>query len=277
MGRVSLLTFGLLFLSASAHAQNIATKPIGSGGRSAPIINPISSPPTTTAPTPNPLPITTALGGNGDAQGCDTGCAAPTTCLPSCGDCCPDRTLRVFGGWNLVENMDARIGTGASPAELDFNPGWALGGAIGKYMTCNLRRELEFTYRQNTPAMVVFPNGNFDDDIEGSIRAYSVMGNLVYEAPHMRIGKFQPYAGTGIGIGVVDANMPFGADTYTIDDAAIAYQGFVGFQREVGSRAKVFAEYRMFGTDKVDIVGPVGTARDNYLAHNVLFGLQFNR
>jgi opacity protein-like surface antigen len=173
--------------------------------------------------------------------------------------------------------MDVAIGTGAIPAELDFNPGWAIGGAMGKYISCNVRRELEFTYRHNTPAGVQFGGGAFDDDVDGNIQAFSVMGNLVYETPQLRLGQFQPYIGSGIGVGHVDASLPYGADTYTIDDTAVAYQGFVGFQRELGSRAKFFAEYRMFGTDDLDVVGPVVTTRDNYLAHNILFGLQINR
>lgn len=274
MVRVNLLPLGLLFMSASAIAQTAPIQSIEARNQKAPIIKPVSSP-TTTAP--NPMPITSALAGNSGSGSCDSGCAAPVGCAPACGDCCPDRTLRVFGGWNLLENMDVAIGAQAIPAELDFNPGWAMGGAIGKYITCNLRRELEFTYRHNTPAAVQFPGGGSDDDIEGSIRAYSVMGNLVYEAPQLRLGQFQPYVGTGLGVGVVDANMPYAGDNYTIDDTAVAYQGFLGFQRDIGCRAKFFAEYRMFGTDDVDIVGPTATTRDNYLAHNILFGLQINR
>jgi len=263
----------LAVTTAEAQSQNPQSiKSIGSGLSATPVVTPITAP----IPPINPMPISSALSAGCDSPNCGTGC--DTGCAPSvCCDGCPDRFLRVFGGWNQVENMDVALGTAGIPAELEFNPGWALGTAIGKYMTPNLRRELEFTYRHNTPDSVQFGGGNFDDDIAGNLRAYSVMANLVYELPNLRIGQFQPYLGTGIGLGVIDANLVHGADNYTIDDAAVAYQGFVGFQRDVSARAKLFAEYRMFGTDKVDVVGPLVTTRENYLAHNILFGIQISR
>lgn len=291
MLRVSILSVSVLLLQIpTVQAQTART--IGSGTQPAPIVTPISTPTTTTAsptqpraistasPVTNPMPITSALAkgcDSGCSTGCSTDCSASACGASACCDCCPNRTLRAFGGWNLLENMDTTVGvTALTQAELDFNPGFATGGAIGKYITCNLRRELEFTYRQNSPnAMIIgtTPNNNID----GVIRAYSVMGNLVYEAPQLRIGRFQPYVGSGIGVGVIDANIFFASDAYTIDDTAVAYQGFVGFQREVGANAKFFAEYRMFGTDKVDVVSPGTTTRENYVAHNVFFGIQIDR
>jgi opacity protein-like surface antigen len=275
---------GLLLTTAVAQAQiqnPQSIKSIGSGLSTTPVVTPITTPINApiTAPIPpiNATPISSALAQGGGQAGCDTGCGTSACATTACCDCCPDRFLRVFGGWNQVENMDAALGTAAIPAELEFNPGWALGTAIGKYMTPNLRRELEFTYRHSTPDSVQFGGGNFDDDITGNLRAYSVMANLVYELPNVRIGQFQPYVGSGLGLGVIDANFAHGADNYVIDDAAVAYQGFVGFQRDIGARAKLFAEYRMFGTDKVDVAGPLVTTRDNYLAHNILFGIQINR
>lgn len=194
---------------------------------------------------------------------CDaSGCGASAEC--GCG-----RYLRVFGGWNWLQDVILQIQT-AQQFRLGFNDGWAIGGAIGQYMTENSRRELEFTYRHNTIDGVLTPTPL---PLDGHLNCYSLMGNLVYELPRLQIAGLKPYIGGGVGVAYVDGEaVGFG----TVDDTVFAYQGFFGVDRQLSGQAKLFAEYRYFGTSEFDIEGPFPST-DEYQANNLFFGLQLNR
>jgi opacity protein-like surface antigen len=203
------------------------------------------------------------VGSNYFAQNqCGTGC-------DSCGGC--DRYFRVFGGWNWLQEMDVNFQSTAGGDRATFNDGWAIGGAFGKYITERTRRELEFTYRNNTPDAILVPG---PVPVDGVINCYSIMGNLVYELPGMQLGGFKPYFGGGLGIAFVDGNLA--GDDMTIDDTAFAYQGFVGVDRQLSAQTKMFAEYRYFGTSSIEIDAFVPLT-DNYQTNNLFFGLQFSR
>jgi opacity protein-like surface antigen len=195
----------------------------------------------------------------------------------SCGDeccnsCCSDRYLKVFGGWNWLQDLDTNFQTAAqTPGRLSFNDGWAIGGAIGKCMTQNSRRELEFTYRNNTADSISIPAIL---PVTGVINCYSLMGNLVYDLQGLTVAGFKPYVGGGLGVAYVDGSFALGG--ITIDDTVFAYQAFAGVDRQLSARAKLFAEYRYFGTSEVEIGGFPPTA-DEYQANNLFFGLQLNR
>jgi len=267
------LSCGLLVLAlgvgqASAQSfpyQRASEAGIGSGVQAGPVVSNVSS-----------------IMGRGDdhvatpaptAVGCDSG-HCPTTCYT---DCCPSRYLRVFAGWNVLENQrDIPFGTANQTMDVDFRTGWGMGGAIGKYMTPNLRRELETAYRHNSGDTASM-NGNVMGDVDGNVRAYSGMGNLIYDFNQVPLAGFTPYIGGGIGVGVVEGNFSGGGENFTIDDTVFAYQGIAGVQRSLNCNVKMFAEYRFFGTDKVDVVGTNSTSRHNYAAHNVFLGFQFQR
>lgn len=198
-----------------------------------------------------------------DYFGCGDACCEADACCES------DRYLRVFGGWNWLQDMELAFQT-AQRGRVGFNDGWAIGGAIGKYMTENVRRELEFTYRNNTAESIFTPA---PVPIDGLLNCYSLMGNLVYEMPGLQIAGLKPYFGGGLGVAYVDGEFGgFG----TIDDTVFAYQGFFGVDRKLSGGAKLFAEYRYFATSEVDIEGPFPSS-DEYEANNLFFGLQLSR
>jgi opacity protein-like surface antigen len=194
----------------------------------------------------------------------------------NCGSCndaygCSDRYFRVFGGWNWLQDMDVNFQSTSGTDRATFNDGWAIGGAFGKYITQNTRRELEFTYRNNTPDVIFIPG---PAPVDGVVNCYSIMGNLIYEMPGLQAGGFKPYFGGGLGIAFVEGEMGGGA--ITIDDTAFAYQGFVGVDRQLNASTKFFAEYRYFGTSDIDIIAFIPTT-DRYQTNNLFFGLQFSR
>jgi len=222
----------------------------------------------------------------GSNQGCQSGGCQAGGCSSNSGGChtsyfdpnCIDhfgRYVRVFGGWNWLDSTD--IDLGAVPlSELDFNDGWGMGTAWGKYITPQVRRELEFTFRHNSAAELsdgILPPAAAD----GSLRSYAIMGNLVRELGRGNRWGLTPYIGGGLGISFIDGDISSGGDDFAIDDTTFAYQGFVGLDRQLGMRAKVFCEYRYFGTGSFDIQGPANVNSDRYSGHNVFWGLQFQR
>ncbi len=200
-------------------------------------------------------------------QACDLG--------DSCG-CCNDRYLKLFGGWNwLNDTTDDRVGTNSpfAGSALEWNEGWVVGGAFGKRLSQNLSAELEVAYRNNTPdAMAGLPGV----DVSGHINAYSLMGNLVYELG--QVAGLQPYIGGGIGLGFIEGDLTIGGFPFDVDDSSFAYQGIVGVSRQLSARAKLFGEYRYFAATDVDVdMGGFGSFTTDYEANNFIVGLQFTR
>ncbi|HMO15323.1 MAG TPA: outer membrane beta-barrel protein [Pirellulaceae bacterium] len=202
------------------------------------------------------------FGHNGCGHSCDS-------CY-SCDTGCACRYARFFGGWNLADDMGATLGTAQLPGEVSFNEGWLLGTALGVQFGRNWRREIEFTYRHNSGDQTLF-GGQAIGPVDGSIQAYSLMGNLVYEMNNLNLGALRPYVGGGIGIVFVNANLNTIMGPLAINDTTGGFQGFTGVERQISSNARAFAEYRYFLTSRIS-----GTD-DNYAAHGIIFGLHFSR
>lgn len=164
--------------------------------------------------------------------------------------------LRTFGGWSFVD------------VENDFNRGWALGGSVGRYIRPQTRLDVEFTYRNNA--------GDQGADVDGYLSSYSFMTNLVYELNQMQFSGITPYIGGGIGASIVNGSFTDNVLSYSVDDAAFAYQGIAGVQRTMNRNVTLFGEYRFFGTTNVDFSDSFTTSRSSYQAENVFIGVQLN-
>lgn len=208
-------------------------------------------------------------------------------CQSAAGDCCQasffdqgchdhfGRYLRVFGGWNWLDS--AGIELEDLPAlELDFKRGGGIGTALGKYITPNVRRELEFSFRRNSAAELT-GEGAEGEVPDGNLANYAIMGNLVREWRVPNRFRLNPYLGAGLGISFLEGDIVAAEQEYSISDTAFAYQVFAGVDRQIRARTKVFCEYRYFGTSRYEITSPAGSDGDRYSGHNVFFGLQFHR
>lgn len=216
----------------------------------------------------------------GCKSNCNEGYFSPEQCAGKCyNNCCFDdcgRYFRAFGGWNWLDSLETEAGNPQVPGVAESNDGWGMGTAIGKYITPLVRRELEFSYRHNSAAEIGFPM-LAPIPLDGNVRSYSIMGNLIRELNIGNQWRLTPYVGGGVGIVFVDGNMTGGGDDYVIDATAFGYQGLAGVGRQIGARTTAFAEYRYLGTSNIDIAGPAATTADRYSAHNLFFGLQFHR
>ncbi len=207
--------------------------------------------------------------------GCSTAACGSDICGACDQDTCPCRYVKFFGGWNFMEDVDAMFGTANIPGTLDINDGWVFGTAIGSYVAPDLRRELEFTYRDNTGNGLI-DGGVMIGDLSGRVQTYSLMGNIIRDF-RSRSGGLKPYVGGGLGIAFVDADLAWMGETFIIDDAAFAYQAIAGVQRPMSHRMSAFVEYRFFGTLDLELESAAGTTRQPYNAHNVILGIQLMR
>lgn len=259
--------------------------------QTSPIVRPASAPatvdPRTTGAT-TPAPTQPVLGrsylnqggcdgGGCDAGGCDAGvrgaggcdagaCGATSSC-DCCNTCC-DRYLKVFGGWNNLQDLNTGI-TALNNPEIDFNSGWALGVARGRRINENWRRELELVYRNNTVDTAGGDSGN--------INVMSFGNLLIRDLNNVSLLGATPYVGGGIGGVYVDADYVLGGNPAAISDNAFAWQGLVGMQKQVNDRMFCFAEYRYLGTTDLELEAFNNDYDVQYQTQDLFFGIRICR
>ena len=217
--------------------------------------------------------------GGGDLCGGYDPCGSCNPCGGCDGICACDNGnyLTLFGGWNWLEDYQGIV----VPNRRDgsFDDGWALGGAIGTHLTQNVRGEIEFSVRDNTADQWIV-NGVPANAWGGHFHAYAFMSNLYYDFDHELAG-WRPYLGGGIGLALADGEFTANALRLEIDDEMFAYQGMAGLIRPVSNYCSTFIEYRYFATtdyelENVTNAPAVAFGKDQYQAHNLMFGLRFN-
>lgn len=202
------------------------------------------------------------------------GCGSCNTCDVSCNSGC-DRYARVFGGWNWLDDMQPENATAFPLAgDIAFNEGWALGLSRGRQLTCNVRHEMEFVYRNNTGDTFFNGVGN----LAGNINCTSTQQVFLLDLHRLQIGGFKPYVGASLGGSYIDADFDFGGGlTAAISDLAFAYQGIAGVERQLSHRSSMFVEYRYFRTAEVELEFLGNDFDVNYVANDLFFGFKFAR
>ncbi len=169
-------------------------------------------------------------------------------------------------------------------APLDLNDGFVLGGAVGRTLGRRFRAEMEFSYRNaRLQSAGVSINGQPQGtlDLDGTLNQYAAIPNLLIDLNPG--GRFNLY--TGFGAGVVfndlDAREPTTPIGVRLRASSFAYQGIVGLSTRIGCRLEPFAEYRYFGTDKlqIDAAAPIGSAEADVdiTSNNIIFGFRMYR
>ncbi len=212
-------------------------------------------------------PVASGVAGCGSCGSCDSG---NSCCNTGC-----DRYLRLFGGWNYLDDMQPENATAFPLAgDISFNEGWAIGASRGRQLTCNLRHEMEFVYRNNTGD--TFFNGN--GALAGNINCTSTQQVLLLDLQRLQVAGFRPYIGASLGGSYIDADFDFGGGlTGAISDMAFAYQGIAGVERQMSQRASVFVEYRYFRTSEVELEFQGNDFDVNYVANDLFFGFKIAR
>ena len=254
------------------------------------------------APRFNMAPPATGFSGGCDSGGCDVGGGfvgggydGGTGIDCGYGDCCGSGKccgvyFSAFSGYAELDDQNS-VGY-ARDLLVDYNPGWAVGGAIGKRLCRNVRMELEYTFRNQSVDQVQF-NGNFPGNESGFQASHAGMLNFAYDLV-LGNGKIVPYIGGGIGVASIDSRVRYGNGVATLDgdDSSVAYQWMAGISLRRRPNMEIFAEYRFFEIDDpklnrfggpaIGTVGGMQTPNPNilleseYNSQDIMAGIRFS-
>ena len=173
--------------------------------------------------------------------------------------------------------------TTSTPADITFDMGYIVSGALGYKWDSGLRSELELNYREATVNDIAGAGS------PGAQNVLGVMANLLYDFGD-ETASFRPYIGAGVGAGwnkwknvqgAPSATLPIGTSTFTDRDTAWQWQLIAGVTKPFSEKLDGFVEYRYIGLQAnkfsgVSIPLPSAMSRHNDRSHNLLVGVRFN-
>ena len=225
-------------------------------------------------------------GGGFSSGSFDGGCDAGSSCGGIGGGCGggAGTYFTIFGGGLELDDQNS-VGFQRN-LNVDFAQGYVAGGAIGKRVARNLRAEIEYAFRSQTPDTVVF-NGINQGNVSGIQNSHAAMFNFTYDLVFGR-GNIVPYLGAGVGVASVDSRVAYGNGVATLDgdDSSVAYQWIAGLSFRARPNMEMFLEYRFFEIDdpKLNRVGgpPIAGTIPNvllnseYVSNDIIAGFRFN-
>ena len=235
-----------------------------------------------TPPIVQPLPAAPGQPGSGDtrvkpgetAVGQDYFQGKCNECeLQQKSNCGSEKYFSLFGGLNLLQDVNGTNVTPPAPFTMDFDEGFVLGIARGRYLNQCTRVELEGVWRNNTDDTLV--TGGVATPFAGRVNNYASMLNLYREFGQ---GSIRPYVGAGIGLAFVKGDFLINGVAAEVDDFEFAYQGIVGINFWQNQKREFFAEYRYFANTDSDLVNAGGVLISDdfsYRSHNFTFGVRF--
>jgi len=176
----------------------------------------------------------------------------------------------VFGGGTYVEDSTLEV-VGIEFAELQFDTGWNVGGAIG-HDYGNFRAELEVTYKENElDTLTTFisvpglPAGVYPAD--GEVSALTYMVNVFWDFENS--SPLTPYVGGGIGGASIDIDDE--------DDTAFAYKAAAGVAWKLGPNLDLLVDYSYLSTTDLEfnVSGATIPVEADYTTHSVSGGIRF--
>jgi OOP family OmpA-OmpF porin len=177
-------------------------------------------------------------------------------------------------GVSVIPDID--VSGGGASADAEFDPGFAVGGAIGWYAfpsIPSLRAEIDLSYRQADVDQI----GPLDG--AGDVSVFSAMANVIYDIDLDL--PVTPYIGVGIGLGVADADSDNGAFIDIDDDSLeFAWNVLLGAAFQLNDSISLTAGYKYLGiTDPefdATLFGASGTLdAEDVQSHEFLMGLRY--
>jgi OmpA-OmpF porin, OOP family len=171
------------------------------------------------------------------------------------------------GGLAFLTDSDV---SGSKSASIGFDPGYALGVAVGKRIDkTGFRVEGEIGYQENEVDSKSGGGCCKHYCTTGEMKAYSFLVNGYYDIVHGK--KFVPYITAGIGAAKVDADVNHIAH---VDDIGLAYQVGVGLAYHISDNWHIDMKYRYFGVADVDGFG-LDNTNPGFATNNVFLGLRY--
>ncbi len=156
-----------------------------------------------------------------------------------------DRLYFSLGGfYHVPDDIDATV-LGGGSASIETGNGFMLNAALGKYISENIRAEIELAVRQADYGRAVV--GAASASGSGDLNLTTVMMNGYYD---IAMGSpVVPYVGAGIGVGFIDGtNVSVGASRVLGPDRTeFAYQGILGASYAMSPRWSIGLEGRYLG------------------------------
>lgn len=194
-----------------------------------------------------------------------------------------DTYFSLFGGYTDVDDADFQIAPGT--VSTAFDGGYGLGAAFGKRLGAGSDRnswrvEGELAYRSNDVDSHSLGGASLPG-ATGKFTSTAVMANVLID--FNAASTFSPYLGGGLGLANVSAD-GFGVAAIPSvvdgDDTVLAYQLIAGAGWDVSPKTELFAEYRYFATDDLNVTTSAATgslATDlSYKSNNIFVGVRFN-
>lgn len=165
--------------------------------------------------------------------------------------------------------------------DTEFTTGWAVLGSVGYAFESGVRAELEAGYRSNDLNRLIGVYGvTGTDPTDGAFSSFTVMANALYDVP---VAK-ELTLSLGLGVGVEQAKLSIDSLGFSDDTWQVAYQGIVGLNYNLSSRAQLFLNYRYLQTQRPEypwLLDPV--TNENRLTsvlndlnrHTVTMGLRY--
>lgn len=165
--------------------------------------------------------------------------------------------------------------------DTEFTTGWAVLGSVGYAFESGVRAELEAGYRSNDLNRLIGVYGvTGTDPTDGAFSSFTVMANALYDVP---VAK-ELTLSLGLGVGVEQAKLSIDSLGFSDDTWQVAYQGIVGLNYNLSSRAQLFLNYRYLQTQRPEypwLLDPV--TNENRLTsvlndlnrHTVTVGLRY--
>lgn len=172
------------------------------------------------------------------------------------------------GGASFLTDSELDAGGGAK-ADLEFDTGWLVEGAVGYAHESGFRGEVALGYRRNN-----------NDELEGfgeqdgHFSAFNTMANAYYDINLGKMGaegfaaNITPFIGGGIGFAVLELDDGDADDTST----QFAYQGVAGVSYAFTPNWSASVRYAYFGTTE----GSFDSIDADYNSHNAIAGIRYN-
>lgn len=161
--------------------------------------------------------------------------------------------------WGLMGAAQFPSDNEIGNADLEFDPGWAVGGQLG-YIFGSVRAEAELEYSEAD----VDQFGGGDND--ANLSSFRGTGSLYFDFVGFSQSNILPYAGGGFGF----ASLEFDGDDIDDDEVGLTAHGEIGVSFAAATNFDVVFAYRYewFDTD-------VGNVDDDITAHQVRAGIRF--
>ena len=185
--------------------------------------------------------------------------------------------IGIHGMWTDLKDFDFQVAPGSIDSQFDSGTGFGI--TLGRSFD-QLRGELEYTVRMNDIKSHALNGGSTLAGSKGEAKSDAFMLNGYYDFTNS--SAFVPYIGAGLGMAKVKFDN-FGVDAIpdVLNDSKsqFAYQFMAGGEYRFDDKWGLFAEYRYFATEDVDVSTSTGTGTVSnsiaYNTNNVLIGARF--